>query len=159
MAASPDEINSSGTLNNKQLTNRLYYIKEHFSHSSMTTYRYINVTPSICATNVTSPTCVKNVTSSTYVTNVTSPTCVKTCCQTRTYRTPSVYIQRNTWWLYQVLIPRGWSLSNDEWPHIWSILCLRRCLNKCEYPATLIGWLGIYSRSLVLSWSHFGADT
>ena len=72
MAASPDEINSSGTLNNKQLTNRLYYIKEHFSHSSMTTYRYINVTPPICATNVTSPNCVTNVTSPTCVTNVLS---------------------------------------------------------------------------------------
>ena len=50
MVTSPDEINSSGALNNKQLTNRSYYIKEHFTHSSMTTYRDINVTPPICFT-------------------------------------------------------------------------------------------------------------
>ena len=159
MGTSPDEINSSGTLNNKQLTNRLYYIKEHFTHSSMTTYRYINVTLAICATNVTSSTCVKKVTLPTCVTNVTSPTCVtNVLSNSDVSNTQRLHSEE-----YMVALsgddPPGWSLSNDRWPHIWSILCLRRCLNKCEYPATLIGWLCIYSRCLVYPWSHFGADT
>ena len=112
-ATSPDEINSSGTLNNKQLTNRLYYIKEHFSHSSMTTYRDINVTPPICVTNVTSPTCVKNVTSPTCVTNVTSPTCVTNVLSNSDVSNTQRLHSEEYMMALSGVDPPEWSLSND----------------------------------------------